>query len=248
MKVYYDNKWINPGGVITASSEAAGYGVASLNDHMVVTKWRSTGDTDEWIKINFGSAVSITDVAIIGHNFTNGATVRIQGNNSDSWGSPTINETITWRDYIMDKAFTGGSHTWWRLHIADAANPDTFLQFGYIFIGIDIAFGDIISREWAETKIENSLIGETRTGQVYGDEGIIRRLFTFDVPHIDETEKANFEAIFDAVGTHTPFVLFIDENDTVNFPPIFGRFSQDMDYNHIIRKIHNLTFSYIETF
>lgn len=248
MKFYYLNKWLNPAGVITASSEASGYGVASLSNYLVAKKWRSTGDTDEWIKINFAAAQSITDVAIVGHNFTNGATVRIQGNASDSWGSPTVNETITWRDYIMDKNFTGGSHAWWRLHIADAANPDGYVELGLIFIGGNLTFGDIVGTDWPETKLENSIINETRTGQVYGDEGIIRRLFSFDIPHIDLTQKGQFEDMFNEVGKHTPLILFINEDDITNFPPIYGRFSEDMDYNHIFQEHYNLALSFLEVF
>lgn len=248
MKFYYVNQWINPGGTKTASTEATGYELGSLDNYIAAQKWRATGDTDEWVKIDFGSAVNITDVCIINHNFTNAATVRIQGHASDAWGAPTINETITWRDYIMDKNFTGGSYQWWRLHIADSANPDGFVEFGYIFIGINLTIDDIVEREWAEEKLENSIINETRTGQVYSDEGIIRRLFTFNFPHLEAAEKTNFETLFDTVGKHTPLILFINEDDITNFPPIFGRFSEDFDYNHIIRDLHNLSIAFVETF
>ncbi len=248
MRFYYDNKWIETAGTITASSEASGYPVTSLGDYIVATKWRSTGDSDEWVKIDFGSAVSITDVTIIDHNFTNAATVKIQGNASDSWGSPSVDETITWRDYIMDKNFTGGSYQWWRVHIADAANADTFVELGYLFIGNNFTLGDIIEREFSLMYLENSLIHETRTGQVYGDKGISRRLWAFNLPHIEGSEITNLDTMWGSVGKYRPFVFFLDETDTANNPPAFGRFSEDWDWNHITRNIYNLSFPIVEVF
>ncbi len=248
MRFYYDNKWIGTGGTITASSEASGYPVTALDDYIVATKWRATSDSDEWVKIDFGSAVSITDVTIIDHNFTNAATVKIQGNASDSWGSPSVDETITWRDYIMDKNFTGGSYQWWRVHIADAANTDTYVELGYLFIGNNLTLGDIIEREFSLMYLENSLVHETRTGQVYGDQGISRRLWAFNLPHIEGSEIMNLNTMWNSVGKYRPFVLFIDETDTVNNPPAFGRFSENWDWNHITRNIYNLSFPIVEVF
>lgn len=248
MRFYYDNKWIETGGTITASSEASGYPVTGLNDYIVATKWRSTGDTDEWVKIDFGAAMNITDVAIIGHNFTSGATVKVQGNATDAWGAPSVDETITWREYIMDKNFTGGSYRWWRIHIADGANPDGYVEFGYPFLGPSLTLGDIIGREFSMIYVENSIMHVTRTGQMYGDPGITQRLWTFSLPHVSGSELTNLDTLWDTVGKHRPFILFIDEDDTTNNPPVFGIFNEDWDWNHITRNIYNLSFPIMEVF
>lgn len=248
MRFYYDNKWIETTGTITANSEASGRPVTELDDYLVATKWRATGDSSEWIKKDFGSAVSITDVAIIGHNFSDAAVVKIQGNASDSWGAPSVDETITWREYIMDKNFTGGSFRWWRVTIADAANVDTYVELGYIFLGNNLTLGDIINREFSLIYIENSLVHESRTGQVFGDQGISRRLWTFSLPHLEGSEITDLDTMWESVGKYRPFVFFIDETDTANNPPAFGIFSENWDWNHITRNIYNLSFPIFEVF
>jgi hypothetical protein len=174
--------------------------------------------------------------------------VKVQGNATDAWGGPSVDETITWRADVMEKNFTGGSYRWWRIQIADAANPDTYVEFGYNFLGANLTLGDIISKEWSIESLENSIVNETRSGQVYGDIGVIRRLWVFDMPHLSISEKSNMDTIFALVGKHTPFVFMIDEDDTTNNPPAFGRFSENFSYNHIFSNLHNLSFAIVEVF
>jgi hypothetical protein len=50
--------------------------------------WKTTVATDSWAVIDFGAAQAVDLVGVIACNV---ATVRIQGNATDSWGSPSYN-------------------------------------------------------------------------------------------------------------------------------------------------------------
>lgn len=92
---------ISTASVITPSTEATGYEVENLYDGNPAKPWKMTATTGN-VVFDFGSATNIDLVAIVHHNLTAGLEVRIQGNASDSWGSPTLNQTITIPAYDAD--------------------------------------------------------------------------------------------------------------------------------------------------
>lgn len=248
MRVLYANE-AHEGHVLTSSSAAVGFPVTNLENYLVSDKWRATGDADEWIKFDAGSGntITVTDCAINGHNFSSGATVKIQGNATDVWTAPTIDETITFNAGVMYKQFTGGSYQYWRLSIVDSSNPDTYVELGILFIGEDLNLGDIYDREYPIQNEDTSIRHFTRTGQMYGDKGIIRDIYVFSLPHVDD-EKSDIEAWFDAVGMWRSWFLIIEPTDLTNFPIQYMAFNENLDWNHIIGTIYNLNFACIEVF
>lgn len=249
MRIYYDNKWLGPGNK-SASSEAAGFPLTNLNDYIVATKWRAAGKTDEWVKYDAGSGntIAVEDVGIIGHNFSSGCTVKVQGNASDVWTSPSVDETVTYRAGIMHKAFTGGAYRFWRVSIADSGNPLPYVEMGYLFIGASLELGDIWYREFPMQDNDTSMMKKTRSGQSYGNIGYYERSFSIQFPRVEATRQALLDAWWGFVGMHYPFIIFIDENSLTTFPPRFVIFNQPWDWNHIIGEWWNLQVSAEEVF
>lgn len=118
--------------VITPSTEATGYEVENLYDGNPAKPWKMTATTGN-VVFDFGAATNIDLVAIIHHNLTAALEVRIQGNATDSWGSPTLNQTITIPAYDaddfpvnpwVDLSALSNSFRYWRLVVVgtNAAN------------------------------------------------------------------------------------------------------------------------------
>ncbi|MCP4568140.1 MAG: hypothetical protein GY841_11235, partial [FCB group bacterium] len=109
----------------------ATYGSERLLDQDRQTFWKSTNDNEETIIIDLEEATLVTAVVIHDHNFTEDATITIQGNASDSWGSPTYEYEFT---AITDPLFVYISETfrYWRILIEDDTNSDGFIQIGNI--------------------------------------------------------------------------------------------------------------------
>lgn len=114
-------------------------------------KWRASGMT-EYITIDFGSGGSLacTGLALIGHNLTSAATLRLRGKaTSDVTVSPTVDTTALsawpatgvpadtyWPQYFSWLSWTsGGALRYWRLDIADGANPDGYVEAGRLMLG-----------------------------------------------------------------------------------------------------------------
>ncbi|MCP3683375.1 MAG: hypothetical protein GY861_11860, partial [bacterium] len=97
MKILYDN--IIKTATITSSSEASDYEWdTALNDIRLSRVGRTTGDSSEWLKFAFDTVQAVDYVAILGHNLSEDAVITLQGNNIDSWVSPSFSEQVSLAD------------------------------------------------------------------------------------------------------------------------------------------------------
>lgn len=87
--------------IATPSTEATGYDVAKLMDGNPAKPWKATATTAN-VVFDFGSAQSLDLAALIHHNLTAGLNVRLQGNATDSWGTPTLDQAFTISTYDQD--------------------------------------------------------------------------------------------------------------------------------------------------
>lgn len=89
-----DNKAPSGTPTVTAGTASTDYPIAYLTDLNPAKpfKFTTTSGTIRW---DYGAAQRIDLVAIIHHNLDAGLSVRIQGNATDSWGSPTFDQAIT---------------------------------------------------------------------------------------------------------------------------------------------------------
>jgi hypothetical protein len=122
------NHAATPGVVFTASSEAANSPATNLGKPgRPFLPWRTTVATDSNVVINFGSAKQVDGVLLVRCNF---ASVRIQGNSSDSWGAPAFNQLFTvtqspfnWR-YQLGVKLTGFNYAFMRILIPTQTPTD----------------------------------------------------------------------------------------------------------------------------
>lgn len=96
MKILYDNRVLPATTTITPSSEAVNFGAsASLKDTRLARKWRSTGRASETLVFaDTVNAIAATYCVIQAHNLTSGATVTLQGNNTNVWTSPAYSVNV----------------------------------------------------------------------------------------------------------------------------------------------------------
>jgi len=248
MRIAWDNEFDKY--TITANSEATGYPATNINqDFTLATKSRTTDDTAEWWKIDAGSGntIEMTCAAIgDGHNLTSGATIKFQGNATDSWGSPSVDETLTYAAGNIIKFFTGGSYRYWQFSIVDAANPDGYIEIPRIFGGTYLDLVNIWYREFPEEIISTSDKEYTVTGQLYGNKGVQQKIYNFQLPYLTNTQKESIETMFATVDLIKPVFLTIDENDLTKLEPIYAAINDDLSFNHIIAYVWNTTLSFKE--
>ena len=108
MRFLYANEFLTDGYTITENSEDASYPVENAQDPQLSRKYWTTGDSAEWVKVDGGASEAITAncAFIAGHNLTSGGTYAIEGNDTDVWTSPTVDEAFSHDSGVMFKAFT----------------------------------------------------------------------------------------------------------------------------------------------
>ena len=193
--------------VLTANSANINYPVSNIL-HSSRTKVFKTVALTTTATIVFDclAAVTCNSIDIDNHNISSGATIKWQGNATDAWGAPSVDEELTWSADIINKDFTGGSYRYWRLHIVDAGNTDTFIKLGRVFgassyttPGLAQIFGDSI--------IDNSVYTEAAGGTTYGDIRYFKEDISVKWNKILTAERATMKAQF-LLMTAPHFITF----------------------------------------
>ena len=248
MRIFWNN--LLDDYTLSANSEDSSYPVANVQDYQLIKVYRSTGDTSEWVKVDAGSGSTITatGACILGHNLTNSGTYKIQGNATDSWGTPSLDETFTYDSNIMIKTFNSAGYRYWRFSLADATNPDTYLEIGRLFLGTYLEFSDQPSKEFPMTYEDTSNVDYSITGQSFGDEGIIYRLYNFKYPYWTDTVRKSVVTMIEDIKLVKPVILVPDEDNTDKLIPVYAKLNDALSINHIVAYAWNGTLSFRECF
>jgi len=199
---------------LSANSENINYPLTNLFDSRLSRYFRTdSGTTTATIVFDAGAAVTVNSISIAGHNISSGATIKFQGNATDAWGGPpSVDETLTWSAGVINKDFTGGSYQYWRLHIIDAGNSDTFIKLGRVF-GSNAYSTPIISYDVSHSYQSDTEKRRTPSGVTYGDIRIKYNLISVNWPKIlTATDKPALITAFDFVDISKPFFVTFDDS------------------------------------
>jgi len=248
MRIIWDNE-IDKYDLLFGSEDSS-HPVENIQDYQLIKTYRSTGDVDEWIKIDAGVGLTITAscAAILAHNLTSGSTCKIQAHSDDThWANPDLNETFVYDADVMTGYFTEDSFRFWRFHFADAANPDTYIEIGRLTLGTFLQI-DIHGREISIIYEDTSRVDESPSGQSFGDPGIIRRIYYFTFPYWNNTKRKEVVAMVMVIKKVKPVVLVPDENNTDKMDIVYCKLNDNMSINHIVDFSWNGILAFKETF
>lgn len=180
---------------LSGGSWNASYPLTNLKSRYLSQKARTTNAlaASSVINIDLGSAQPIGVLALVAHNLTTSATVRVQGA-ANSGQSPTLYDSTALLAYSgSDYAITFDNTIarYWRVSISDTGNPVGYIQLGRIFLGP--RFRPTADIDWTPSISVESKTGvmESLGGPEYFDERPNRRLFTAKWSWLTETEAYN---------------------------------------------------------
>lgn len=202
---------------ITSSSEATSLPDDNVNDPLRTKVWRATGDTSEWIKFDLGSAQAVDLCCIFNHNFSASATVVLEGNSSDSWGTPAYQETFEYHSGVL--ILSGGvaahnlpaTYQFWRITIADPTNSDGYVEAGIIYIGSVFEFQRDWQQDFQIQPYDPSQIARSYDRQKSVDIRTEYDVLGWTIDGI--TEYVETRTLLRTVGIHTDVPLVLDDND-----------------------------------
>lgn len=202
-------------GTITASTAANTYPATNAQTDILADKWKTTGaQATETLVIDLGSAQDITAFAVLGHDLEAAdSDIKIQGNASDSWGSPSVDVTLDFNAETL-KFFWDSAQTfrYWRFVFTKETAADVRslgrIMIGQQFICTENAIVDGVKRG----REDLSEVEGTKSGQWYGEINTILRTLSIEFPFSSLTQMEEFEEMAETMGITTSWLLSLDDD------------------------------------
>ena len=133
LKIGYRDYW-SQGTILAWSSQDPQFLPQDTQVDVVTQSWRTApGTTSGTIDCDILSAVPLDTFAILGHNYTAGATIQLIGADDSAFSTNVVTETVTWAASNIYGLFsTTRTKRYWRLSISDAGNGAGYLETGVI--------------------------------------------------------------------------------------------------------------------
>ena len=207
MRSLYNNLFDNF--VLDVLSEATNFEIENAQNISLDKVWRTTGLANETVTIDAGAGNTLTmdSFAIVKHNLTSSATIKIQMNATDSWVGPSVDETVTWRKKIIVHYFTSASYRFARLIISDATNTFGYIEIGRIFEGEFLQFdpSSIIEFDINNIRNDNQIFSDSN--KLWSRQGSKWRTFKYNFPKANQTMVAKLRTMWDTIGNFKPLIF-----------------------------------------
>lgn len=204
MIILWDNKIIDA--TLTADTENENYPLTNLQDTVIAKRYRSTADN---VIVKSSTQTRATYFCILGHNLSAGAVITLQGNNTDSWGSPSFSQTVEWDSAIIIHNFTQATYNYWRVVITDDdTGTDGYIEIGLLYLGTALQMPgmaqDQIVIDGTESKTQIST-----AGQAYGDRRFVYRNFKINFLNISHDKRAEVREMWNGVHNVQPIIVLL---------------------------------------
>jgi len=179
--------------------------------------------TSEFMRFDFGTSINPKAFALIGTRndgvqISSTATVKLQGNATDVWTSPSFEQTLTWNERAICLFDTDGLHTsalrYWRLYIEDVDNPNGYVEISNLYLGdvfeptqgsvqfpLDVRYIDYSKTERGEW------------GSRFSDVKQVTREFQMNWEFLSKTEAETLGEFVEHYKTAYPWWIALDPNE-----------------------------------
>lgn len=179
--------------------------------------------TEEFITIDLGAAFNPKAFILVGPRneplrISQSATVKIQGNSTDSWTSPAFEATLTHTDFALARFSTTGLHSsalrYWRVSIVDRDNARGYVEASALYLGDWLTF----TRGCPEFPLEIEEIDNTekRSALQLGTLSTIRSQtaqVTLNWNNLTKTEVESMRDAWADRGLGKPFFVSLDPDE-----------------------------------
>lgn len=168
------------------------------------------------------------------------AVIKLQGNETNVWTSPSYEQTLTYDDEaLLQYATTSGLHTealrYWRLYIQDRTNPLGYIELAKLYLGdyFNPARGRV------QFPLKHAFIDRSEThmsegGQTYSDAREQSAEYQATWVGLQKADIEEFKTIFETYGTARPFFISADTasvfSSANNRRILFCKFTDAPDY------------------
>ena len=243
--------------ILSVSSTMTGdFDVSNITTESTRRVWRSADAlTQQSIVIKAEKKSNIDVFAIIGHNFTDAAVVKIEANISNNFAAPPLTRVVAWNKYIMMTVVPfGAEYEYYRITILDPGNPCGYVEIGRVVAGrvLQLIDNEDITDSYSVGKKDMSETMKTEGFFRQSNENIITRTFSATFSKIytvtgKDTNYKNLVKFFETVKITRPFLTILDMNNPYRFN-IWGQLTDVPDESYGINDFVNLPLKIEEVF
>ena len=212
--------------VIVGASENVNFPASNARVLPVSKPYRSAdgGTTSQKIRVDFATAKSTDQVALINHNLTSAATITLNGGTTPDPDGGEFTTSLTWREFTIFKNLSATqTFKHWAILIEDSTNLDGFIQVGYILMGLKTTFGFGFNFGWSFIDEIVNVELETEFGAPEIASLFRRVKLRLQFEHLSEAQGNTVRALYTSLNKNVnPFFLIPDLAVADGF---FGRFT-----------------------
>ncbi len=212
---------------MSAASSANPLSPDLVTQEPVAHPWRSsTVAGTKWIEFDFGSAITVDFCMIAGHNMQGGGgTLKVYGGSSSA---PTteifdLASNVNHSSSVYGYRTAGSvSHRYWRIEESNVPKDDSFLEIGYVMLGVATQLGIGYEPGWNEDVIKENRQAVTGGGAVLVGE-LVRDYSEFSLTFgaLNTSERPTFQNwVRRMQGSRKPLALVPNSTDSLC---MFGR-------------------------
>lgn len=230
MRIAYNN--LLDSATLTELTQVAGYAAENVQNPRLSVKWKTSSATTQTMIVDLGSAMDIKVMAILSHNIASTATVVVNANTSDSWGSPAQTNAVTWNSGAMLTFVSTQTYRYWRFSFTGLTQA---LQIGRLWLGTYVTITPSSLLDFTVTKKRDDIINYGKGRQKYSTSGNVSwRKFSFTFPPTAEATLLLVQALYDSIGNHGNLIFcnFDDLRTYSLVDPVYCSIVGDIGFSH----------------
>lgn len=256
--VYLDILFSTGTNASSSCRDVIGFGTADFTGATTYTGPNISIHTEEGVVFDLSTTEAIDTFAILfdkdlGVKLSSSAVVKLQANATDSWSSPSVEETLTLDEahQIYTHFFTTDqSYRYWRISVVDTANANLYVELGTVILGKKSSLTRVPDNGFRYNVDDLSDIQANEFGNEYVDEFPLRKEIIFSMNILSYANVQLLETVYRRVGNKIPVFVALDTAEDLfdkdNFS-IYGRVQGRIEFNHIIKDWFKTKFRVRET-
>jgi hypothetical protein len=228
---------------ITPSTESPFFPIENLQNQLRSKRFRTTSKSTQNIVFDFGSAKAVNSFIMLLPkegviNLTESATIKIQANATNSWGAPSVDQTLTYDSDFRQLTYfwtSDQTYRYWRLTVSDASAASDYVEISKIILGDSVDIPGI-QNGFGFDKVDGTKKLSNDYGTGYFDEYPILKSMKFKWKTLTVSEIEILDQLFEVYGSFTGMFLTLDQTSTVfnkDRYSIYGTLSPSHSMNHI---------------
>ncbi len=211
-KLCYVNLWAN-GTIIACSSENSQAPAEGTQETSREFAWRTVaGELAETIDVHLGAALEYDLVGILGHNLTPDATIELIGADDAAFSVNPVTDVLAYiGNDLWEILGTARTKEYVRLSIADAANPDNYLEVGPILLGKALELSSSHAAPYQRGSEDQSIVELTPAlvSLVTDRRGSVK-LWALQYKALSDASLVTIRGLLDTIGYRPAFAFCLD--------------------------------------